>query len=62
MINQIDVGQGPHGIRTSIDGSKVFVGVTTTNEILVIDTTTFEVKDVVQSGNKPFWIAVPGNS
>ncbi len=61
MIKQIDVGQGPHGVRTSIDGSKIFVGITTTNEIQVIDTITFEIKDTIQSGSTPFWLAVSGN-
>ena len=61
LIKQVDVGQGPHGIRASADGSKIFVGVTTTNEILVIDTKTFEIKDTIQSGSTPFWLAVQGN-
>ena len=42
LIKQIDVGQGPHGIRANEEGSKVYVGVTTTNEILVIDSDSLE--------------------
>ena len=61
MIKQIDVGQGPHGIRESEDGSKIYVGVTSTNKILVIDSTTLDIEDKIQTGNTPFWLAIPGN-
>ena len=61
LIKQIDVGQGPHGIRADQGGSKVYVGVTTTNEILIIDSKTFETTKTIQTGNTPFWLAIPGN-
>ena len=61
LIKQIEVGEGPHGIRASVDDSKFYVGVTKTNEILVIDTDTLTVKDKIQVDNVPFWLAIPGN-
>ena len=61
LIKQIDVGQGPHGIRASENGSKVYVGVTTTNEVLIIDSNSLDIKEKIQTGNVPFWLAVPQN-
>ena len=57
----IDVGEGTHGIRASQDGTKVYVSITTTNEIQIIDSKTLDIIDTVQTGNTPFWISIPGN-
>ena len=61
MISQIKVGQGPHGIRTSSDGSILYVAVTQTNEIVQINTESLEITNILKTGNMPFWIAVSGN-
>ena len=55
------MGEWSHGIRASVDGSKVYVGVTKTNEILVIDANTFGIEDKIHTGNIPFWLAIQGN-
>jgi len=55
------VGQGPHGIRTSSDGSILYVAVTQTNEIVQINTESLEITNILKTGNMPFWIAVSGN-
>ncbi|HEX6294451.1 MAG TPA: hypothetical protein VFZ46_04800 [Nitrososphaeraceae archaeon] len=34
---------GPHGIRTSSNGNYLYADVTTTNEIVVIDTNSLEI-------------------
>ena len=60
-IKQVHVGDGPHGIRASQDGTKVYVGITTSNEIQVMDYKTFEIIETIQTGNTPFWLAVTGN-
>ena len=61
LIKQIEVGEGPHGIRASVDDSKIYMGVTKTNEILVIDSNTFVIEDKIQTGNIPFWLSIPKN-
>jgi len=44
-----------------MDGSKVYVGVTGINEILIIDADTIEIKDRIGVGKVPFWLVIPGN-
>jgi YVTN family beta-propeller protein len=61
VIKQITVGDGPHGLRTDSSGTKLYVGVTQTNEVVVIDIETLEITDRLNPGNVPFWIAIPGN-
>ena len=61
VISQIKVGQGPHGIRTSSDGSTLYVAVTQTNEIVQIDTEKLEITNSLKTGNIPFWIAISDN-
>lgn len=59
LAKQIDVGQGPHGIRASEDGSKVYVGITREDEIVIIDAETLEITQRLSVGKVPFWLAVP---
>ena len=33
LVKQIDVGNGPHGIRTSFNGKLLYVDVTSTNKV-----------------------------
>ena len=61
LIQTIPVGDGPHGLRTSLDNSKLYVGVTRTNEIIIIDTQSLTIQEKLPVGNVPFWIASPGN-
>lgn len=62
VIKKIDVGQGSHGIRSNKTGDLVYVSVTATGKIAVIDTNTLEVKDYIETqGNFPFWVAVSDN-
>jgi DNA-binding beta-propeller fold protein YncE len=58
VISQIKVEQGPHGIRTSSDGTILYVAVTRTNEIIQINTKSLEITNILKTGNMPFWIAV----
>jgi YVTN family beta-propeller protein len=53
---------GPHGIRASSNGNYLYVDVTTTNEIVVIDTNSLEITSRIPTGNFPFWIAISGNN
>jgi YVTN family beta-propeller protein len=39
----------------------LYVDVTTTNEVVVIDSNNLEIAKRIPTGNAPFWIAVPGN-
>jgi YVTN family beta-propeller protein len=52
---------GSHGIHTSSNGNYLYVDVTTTNEIVVIDTNSLEIISRIPTGNVPFWIAVSRN-
>jgi YVTN family beta-propeller protein len=62
VVKRIEVGQGPHGVRASRDGRWVYVGVTATDRIAVIDTRTLEVvRQLPTDGKLPFWVAVRGN-
>ena len=62
VIKQIEVGQGPHGVRASADGRWLYVGVTATDKVAVIDTHSLEVvRQIDTHGKLPFWIAVRGN-
>ena len=62
LIKQIKVGMGPHGLRTDQNGKNLYVGVTQTNEIVVIDTNNLKIIDRLNVGKTPFWITVPNNS
>jgi YVTN family beta-propeller protein len=53
---------GPHGIRTSSNRNYLYVDVTTTNEIVVIDTNSLEIISRIPTGNVPFWIAMSRNN
>lgn len=62
VIKKIDVGQGSHGIRSNKAGDLVYVSVTGTGKIAVIDTDSLEVKEYIDTqGDFPFWVAVSGN-
>jgi DNA-binding beta-propeller fold protein YncE len=62
VVKQIDVGQGPHGVRASTDGRWVYATVTATSKVAVIDAHSLKVvKQIDTHGKLPFWIAVRGN-
>ena len=60
---EIQVGQGPHGVRTSSDGRWAYVTVAGEDKIVVIDLSTLEIEDSISpgEGSFPFWVAVQGN-
>ncbi len=60
---EIQVGQGPHGVRTSSDGRWAYVAVSGEDKIVVIDLSDLEIEDSIMlgEGSFPFWIAVHGN-
>ena len=61
LIKTIPVGDGPHGLRTSLDNSILYVEVTRINEIVIIDTQSLTIQENIPVGNVPFWIASKGN-
>lgn len=62
VIKKIEVGQGSHGVRSNKAGDLVYVTVTGTGKIAVIDTNTLEVKEFIDTqGVFPFWVAVSDN-
>lgn len=62
VIKKIEVGQGSHGVRSNKDGDLVYISVTGTGKIAVIDTQTLEVKEYIDTqGDFPFWVAVSDN-
>ena len=50
---QIDVGEGPNGIWANRVGTKIYVGHTKSNNLMVIDTGTSQVLATVPVGRKP---------
>lgn len=61
VIQRIDVGRGPHGVRASRNGRWAYVAVTGTNELVVLDMHTLKVaRRIPLHGKFPFWIAVAG--
>ena len=62
FVKQIDVGNGPHGIRTSSDGKLLYLDVTSTNKVVLIDTKQLKIINYINTGKSPFWIAIPNNS
>ena len=62
LITQVDVGNGPHGIRTNSDGKLLYVDVTSTNKVILIDTEQLKIINYISTGKSPFWIAIPNNS
>lgn len=62
VVRKIKVGQGSHGIRANRDGSRLFVTVTASNRVAVIDTHSWTViKTIPTQGKVPFWVVAPGN-
>lgn len=61
VVKRIDVGQGPHGVRSSRNGRWIYAAVTGTNKIAVVDAHTLKVvKQMPLGGKFPFWIALAG--
>jgi len=49
-------------LRTSSDSKILYVDVTSTNKVVVINTENMEIIDQVKTGKTPFWITVSNNS
>ena len=58
ILGQIDVGQRPNGIWSNPDGTRIYVGHETSNDLRVIDTGTSEVIATVPVGRKPIKVVV----
>ncbi len=43
------------------NANNLYVGVTQTDEMVVIDTNSLEIIDRLSLGKVPFWLDVPGN-
>ena len=50
---QIDVGDGPNGIWANAVGTKIYVGHTKSNNVMVVDTGTSQVLSTLPVGRKP---------
>ncbi len=50
---QIDVGDGPNGIWANAVGTKIYVGHTQSNNVMVVDTGTSQVLSTLPVGRKP---------
>ncbi len=61
-VKQIEVGLGPHGVRTDTDSRYAYVAVTSKNQLVKIDLDNLKVVDRIDIGKFPFWIAVNGNT
>jgi YVTN family beta-propeller protein len=62
LVKQIDVGNGPHDIRTSSNGKLLYVDVTSTNNVVLIDTEQLKIINYIKTGKTPFWIAISNTS
>jgi YVTN family beta-propeller protein len=60
-VKNIEVGNGPHGIRASIDSHWLYVTLTKDNTIAVINMKTLSIEKTIAVSAFPFWVAVQGN-
>jgi len=60
-VKNIQVGNGPHGIRASKDSRWIYVSITKDNALVVIDAESMTVVKKIAVQKFPFWIAVQGN-
>ncbi len=60
-MKNIEVGEGPHGIRASKDSRWIYVTLTKENSVVVINAATMQVEKRIAVGKFPFWVAVQGN-
>ena len=58
VVDQIDVGEGPNGIWANSEGTRLFVGHQTSNDVRVVDTGTSKVIATVPVGRKPIRVVV----
>jgi YVTN family beta-propeller protein len=58
IVDQIDVGEGPNGIWANPEGTRLFVGHQTSNDVRVVDTGTSKVIATVPVGRKPIRVVV----
>lgn len=63
FVKRITVGQGPHGVRASLNGKWIYVASTKSASFDVIDAGTLKIVQTITlpKGSFPFWMAVPGN-
>jgi YVTN family beta-propeller protein len=57
----IEVGNGPHGIRSSADSKWIYVTITKDNTLVVVNAKTMKVVKTIPVGKFPFWVALQGN-
>ena len=58
VLQTIDVGGRPWGVKVHPDGTKVYVSVYSTDEVVVINTSTYNVDSRIAVGDKPTGIAI----
>jgi len=58
----IEVGNGPHGIRSSADSKWIYVTITKDNTLVVVNAETLKVVKTIPVGKFPFWVALKNNS
>lgn len=63
LVKQLDVGEGPHGVRGSKNGKWIYTAATRSAEFDVISTRSLNIVEKISlpKGSFPFWMAVPGN-
>ncbi|AOU98663.1 hypothetical protein BI364_12455 [Acidihalobacter yilgarnensis] len=63
IVRRIQVGAGPHGVRSSDNGRFVYAATTRGNQLVVIDTRTLQVaKRIPMKGRFGFWLAMKGRT
>ncbi len=58
IVDQIAVGDAPNGIWANAEGTRLFVGNQTSNDVRVIDTGTSQVIATIPVGRKPIRVVV----
>jgi YVTN family beta-propeller protein len=58
VVDQIEVGEGPNGIWSNPEGTRLFVAHQTSNDVRVVDTGTSKIIATVPVGRKPIRVVV----
>lgn len=61
LVKKIDVGAGPHGVRSGVDGQWVYTATSGGNRLVIINAHTLKVvRRIPLKGQFGFWLAVKG--
>jgi DNA-binding beta-propeller fold protein YncE len=58
---QVEGGAGPHGLRTSADGERLYVALSGTGRVAAVETESLTLVREIDARELPFWVAVAGN-